>query len=541
MDLKSLVSGSWDGRLPEAWRWLTRTSLGMTEAGWLDRNVPGWTRGADGLPDDATLRRVADVTEAPDPDSWISGSVLDVGAHLKSSEADQLEDWKLLALGTGVSPATTLMDTTTLYTVYQLLTDDDPRVATPLTVVDLATFLTAFCVYDRICFLQNPYVSAVELNNLFQQEVFCELPVSDTVNDPDISAICGNINEPLKSLYQARAVPWLSELRVGRFGTGEQRDAWVRGWETILGIPCDPDWLLRDPNENLSPRYTDHWDSPAADLLQNIVAVTGGADRQSPGLAVVDRQHVGPERSGRVPLAQESNARAIYNLVLADFLDVPYSASATRLPALHLMLRDGLASMRGLLELPRGAQALNEAFGSKAAHLLTRDHNSVQLPFFPSAILRAARDRHEIAPRAGDIREKGVAFRRGLPELKQRLDEDPWSASADIERMMEPAARDWARLIPVAEAGEVSFDVVFLLQEPHLTALVMLAVLVKGAFSTAVLAEVLRRRARPRYGTFGNLVPVPGIGPDIKRLWNIEDGTWFTQRIHELAVLGESD
>ena len=541
MDLKSLVSSPWDGRLPEAWRWLTQTSLGMTESGWLDRNVPGWTCGADGLPDDAALRRVADVTAAPDPDSWISRSLLDVGAHLETSEADQLEDWKLLALGNGVSPATTLMDTTTLYTVYRLLADDDPRVATPLTVVDLATFLTAFCVYDRICFLQNPYVSAAELNSLFPQEVFCELPVSDTANDPGISAICGNINEPLKSLYQARAVPWLSELRAGHFGTGEQRDAWVRAWETILGHPCDPDWLLRDPNENRSHRYTDHWDSPAADLLQNIVAVTGGTGQLSPGLAVVDEQHVGAERSGRVPLAQESNARAIYNLVLADFLEVPYSASAARLPALNLMVRDGLTSMRELLDLPRGAQALNEAFGNKAARLLTCDRDSVRLPFFPSAILRAAGHRQDIALVAGDIREKGAAFRRGLPELKQRLDEEPWGAAADIERMLGPAARDWAKLLPAAEAGEVSLEAAVLLQEPHLSALVMFAVLAKGVFVTAVLAEVLRRRARPRYGTFGNLVPVPGIGPDIERLWNISDGTWFTQRIQELAALGGAD
>jgi hypothetical protein len=277
----------------------------------------------------------------------------------------------------------------------------------------------------------------------------------------------------------------------------------------MLGRPCDPDWLLRDPNENRS-RYTDHWDSPTADLLRNIVAVTGGTSALSPGLAVVDEQHVVAERSGRVPLAQESNARAIYNLVLADFLEVPYSASVARLPALHLMVRDGLASMRALLDLPCGARALDEAFGGKAERLLTRDHDSVRLPFFPSAILRAAGHRQDIALVAGDIRDKGAAFRRGLPELKQRLDEEPWSASADIERMMGPAARDWAKLIPVAEAGEVSLDAVFLLQEPHLSALVMFAVLAKGVFVTALLAHARMRapspqsqpaavRARPRW------------------------------------------
>jgi hypothetical protein len=30
---------------------------------------------------------------------------------------------------------------------------------------------------------------------------------------------------------------------------------------------------------------------------------------------------------------------------------------------------------------------------------------------------------------------------------------------------------------------------------------------------------------------------VPGIGPDVERLWNISDSTWFTQRIRELASL----
>jgi hypothetical protein len=29
-----------------------------------------------------------------------------------------------------------------------------------------------------------------------------------------------------------------------------------------------------------------------------------------------------------------------------------------------------------------------------------------------------------------------------------------------------------------------------------------------------------------------------GFGADIERLWNISDGTWFTQRIQELAALG---
>lgn len=77
----------------------------------------------------------------------------------------------------------------------------------------------------------------------------------------------------------------------------------------------------------------------------------------------------------------------------------------------------------------------------------------------------------------------------------------------------------------------------FLLQEPHLTALALFAVLAKGAFVAAVLPELIRRRARPRYGTFGKLVPAPRIGPDIERLWNVSDSTWFTQRIQELAAL----
>ncbi len=515
MGLNSLVSRSWDGRLPDAWRWLTQTALGMTETDWLDRNVPGWTSEADGIPK----------------------SVLYAGAGLEAAEVDQLGDWRRLALGNARPPDITLMDTTTLYTAYRMLTDDDPRAATPLTIIDLSTFLTAFCVYNRVCFLQNRYITAAELNGLFQREVFCELPVTDTVNDPDIAAICGDINRPLKSLYEARAVPWLSDLRAGRFGTGEQRDSWVRSWETILGHRCNADWLLRDPNEGGSHLYTDTWDSPARDLLQNLVDVTGGTGPLSPGLAEIDHGRAWAERSGRVRLAQESNARAIYNLVLADFLAAPYSASIARLPILHLMAGAAETEMRELMQLPRGARELNRAFDNKAAQVLTGERGILRLPFFPTAILHKANQRHDIASVAGDVRDKGAAFRLRLAELNQQLDDQQFSAVDEIRRMLEPTTRNWDSWITAAEAGSISIEVVSLVQEPHLNALVLFAVLLKGAFAGGLLADLIRRRARPRYGTFSNLVLTPDVGSDVERLWHISDSVRFTERIQELATL----
>lgn len=508
-------------RLPDEWRCLALAADGQPEAEEVIRTLAG------GIENQGAALRVA-ASKINASSAWPPGRV----SVFAGADDSPLGQWRTICLGprTGEAPRIALMDTTALFTVMRLVEADDNGLATPLTVLDLMSFLDTACLYDRICFLENPYISLSGLESVFGSDLFIELPVrSIAVPGSDYAAL-SDVREELVWLYKSRTVPWINDIRTGRFGTEEQRAAFVGAWATILRRDCDPSWLLLDPNEGLSYEYDDIWNSPAEELFADIIAVT------TQQMAHADGRVVLPGRGGSVPLARTSNARALFNAGLAQLLDVPYAASAVRYPILRLLIAQTRGELAELLGAGRGASALEDAFGDSVGDLASVGPDALRLPFFPSAILNAIQNPAQLPEQLAWVRARSAALRTRLAELDTHLvlgDKEGRKAKAELRAALADTS-GWEKALPLAELGAASGEAVLAWADPSMHVLAVAVALLHGVVAGVTTRTILARN-RPRYRILRQLDPVMNSGPLITRLWQLSDAGSFTDRMRELA------
>ncbi|TQC42323.1 hypothetical protein EEB14_49515 [Rhodococcus sp. WS4] len=318
-----------------------------------------------------------------------------------------------------------------------------------MTVLDLATLLNALCVYDKVCFLENPTVGLRELETIFGQELFIELPVESTAEPGADYATLGDIRNPLRALYKGRTVPWLNDLRKGRLGTVEQQKALIRAWETILARPCDPAWLLRDPDEGKSTVYPDiSWRSPTQLLLADIASADSRALAREEELLMAQtrsgRRHSSSEKERSV-LAQTSNARALFNTNLAEVLGVRYAANLPRIPILRYLGEATRGEIAQLLRMPAAAAELADVFGNQIGPATREQPEFLEVPFFASYVFQKASTPGEIPEVLRSAREKSAVFRYRLIELNEQVKEGDGKARADLQAALkaEHGHRAW--------------------------------------------------------------------------------------------------
>lgn len=519
------VRAATDGRfrLPEEWRFLALAAAGQAEA---KEVVDRLAAGTDD-PDAAVRVAAARLNAAR---AWPADRV----SAFAGDDDSPLGQWRAICLGSraGSAPRIALVDTTTLYTAWRLVGAGDSTLATPLTVLDLLSFLDAACLYDRLCFLETPYLTLAELESVFGPDLFIELPVQSTALPGSDYAALGDIRGHLRSLYKSRTVPWINDARAGRLGTRKQRKAWVRAWTVILHRDCSPEWLLRDPDEGNSGEYNDIWNSPAKMLFDDIVAV------MTEQLAQADHGIAPADRSGRVRLGQESNARALFNAGLAQLLDVPYAASTARYPILKLLIDQTRGELAELLRTRPGARALDEAFGDSVADITGARPDALRLPFFPSAILSKAERPAQLPEQLAWARARSASFRAHLAELDVHLnlgDRAGRDAKAELRAALADTSR-WDQLFPVAEAAAAAGDAVLAFADPSMHLLAVTVALLDGIVAAGTIRAILARH-RPKYRILRQLAPVANSAPAIGRLWAIGDAGQFAARMAELSAL----
>src|SRR5487761_1376999 len=158
-------------RLPDEWRLLALAVAGQPEGmEVVDRLAPAGSDPVAALTATAARMRASR--------AWPAGRV----SAFVSDEDTPLGQWRTVCLGPRDDDGSriALADTTTLFTALQMVRADDDALVTPLTVLDLAGFLDTACMYDRICFLENPHMSLAELEAAFGRDLFVELPVAST-------------------------------------------------------------------------------------------------------------------------------------------------------------------------------------------------------------------------------------------------------------------------------------------------------------------------------------------------------------------------
>lgn len=507
--------------LPDSWRLLALAAAGEPEGTEVvNRLAPA------GSEPEAALEAAAKRWNASG--AWPSNRL----SAFTSDETTPLGQWRTICLGPK-SSRIALADTTTLFTALQLVQAGNADLVTPLTVLDLVGFLDAACLYDRICFLENPHVSLAALESAFGSDLFIELPVASTAQPGSDYAQLGDIRDELRSVYRFTTVPWINNVRTGQLGTKKQRKAWLKAWTTILRRKCDPDWLLRDPDEGGSADYDDVWNTPTASLFDDIVAV------MTEQLARADRGHAETGRNGQVFLAQTSNARALFNAALAQRLDVPYTASAARYPILRLLIQQTRGEFAELMRTSRGAQALEAAFGASAEDMTKARPDALRLPVFPSGILNRVQLPAQIPEQLAWVRDRSAGLRKHLAEMDYHLrvgDRAGRRVKADLRAALNNDTARWEQFVPFAEAGAASGHAILAWADPKWHLIGVTVALLEGLIAAGTTQSILAAH-HPRYQVLRRLDPAVDSGPVVARLWDLPDPDLFAERLAELAQI----
>lgn len=523
-----------DGRitLPQEWTTLARARLGDEDATEVVERLSGHLDPGT----DAAVKLAAKRMKAPT--RWPQG--VQGLQHLVNGGESPLGQWRTICLGQAedIAGRAALVDTTTLASAMGLISGGDVP-ATPMTVLDLATLLNTLCVYDTVCYLENPTVSLRELETVFGPDLFIELPVESTAEPGADYAALGDIRNSLRALYKGRTVPWLNDLRKGRLGTAEQQKALVRAWETILARPCDPAWLLRDPDEGKSADYPDiSWRSPTDLLLSDIASADSYALAREEELLMAQsrsgRRHSSNKKERSV-LAQTSNARALFNTNLAEVLGVRYAANLPRIPILRYLSDATRGEITQLLRIPAAAAELADVFGNQIGPATREQPEFLEVPFFASYILQKSCTPMEIPEVLRSAREKTEVFRSRLTELNEQVKAGNGKARADLQAALkaEHGHQAWTARGFLQTVSSV-LTLTVLLTDPGSHVLSAVAASLSGIVTADTIRPILGR-ARMQYELLGGLKPTVNSASAVDKLWGVADLESWAARTQSLA------
>jgi hypothetical protein len=169
----------------------------------------------------------------------------------------------------------------------------------------------------------------------------------------------------------------------------------------------------------------------------------------------VDRGIVWRDHGARVRVAQESNARAFFNVNLAQALEVPYVASTARLLTLQHIIVATQANLAELVNLPRAAMLLDQVYGEALPLSVRREGDVLQLPFFASAVLQRAFRPTEIPEVLAEVRDAVRPLRDRLFEIEEHVQSAGPAARRELQAMRAAFAESspWEKILPSSELG----------------------------------------------------------------------------------------
>jgi hypothetical protein len=347
--------------------------------------------------------------ESPPP-----SSLADLGVTVTEEHARTLRAWleTIRPLTSGATNVT-FMDATCMETARDLI-GGQPNVVAPLGLLDLGTFVTAYCTFDRIVFLHNDMFGATELKS-FDDEVFVEIPV-ETTQQAGKETIGLDVRPALYDVYLHTVLPRIHMLYGG--DPPGLAQAMHDGWRTLLG--ADPGNLYRELHEQFpfSKQGTMRALTPDLDTLSRALTRDVNGDQHflesfsyEPASWKQDDLHI--------PVA-ESNGRAIFNMALCEMLRLPYSSSAGRLPYRRYLYqqakrRDAALARRIERSSPDVVRFIEQHYDSLLGRLDTT--SSLDLPPFLAAVLAQVTRPSEIPEAMADLRRQARPFRARLEEL----------------------------------------------------------------------------------------------------------------------------
>jgi hypothetical protein len=366
-------------------------------------------------------------------------------------------------------------DNTTLVTTNELLFAEQPGLLlTPLTVFDLATFVTSAVLQDRIFHLANDKFNTDAFNRMLGEPVFVTVSTSDNRN-------------ALERIWH-EAFQYLFEMRRQRpsDGDGGKEMKWLLdAWTIVLGRSLRVDDLVA-PDENT------WWASQGKALLLQLVAAIDPPS-QLFGFFPNEFLNIGTSEFLR-RVVSECNHRSYFNERVAISMSLPYAANAARLPVQYhrqcesLNRHEMLSSIGVIEEHYRLAMG---AYGSR----------TTRVPFFLATVLARASRLDEFFSELRELRASAHAFRQMRVALDQAVSNGDRHTISDIRNALDAHAGNWATAIAGPVIGAIAAIVAACASGPPAVLFAAALAMTSGmrGLSETDRSTLVRRILRPQF------------------------------------------
>jgi hypothetical protein len=355
----------------------------------------------------------------------------------KAKVTQALSDWHAQYVAPFQKDAV-FVDTTTLATVEALAAGhysvygSTPEVSvTPGILYDLCAFINAVVLFDSVLYLENPFVDPAKLNTGLAsgEPPLRQLPVKSfdgaaSHHDPIVGVGGG-----LTSLM------WNAEVEVMLWrdartpAAREARDAVAHGWRCATGAEVRIDQFADDNH------IRHQFSSDGPQLLR----------------AALEGEHSAPDEKIKLFLDSsfltESTVRSVFNTGVSEMIGIGYAASSARLPFRRYWLDiQDVACSQFLV-----SEQLDIALRDAATR--TIDRVSLELPFFPAAVLREIKDPSELLPAIGRLRDAAAGFRNRRADLNAAIDDRNDRVIKELTLAVQDESRSLAQMLTVPAIG----------------------------------------------------------------------------------------
>jgi hypothetical protein len=363
------------------------------------------------------------------------------------------------------------MDNTTLFTAKELLMGSDPSyVLTPLTLLDLSTFVTNVVIHERIYHLESRTFSSSRFNELLGEEVFTSVPVrsSSSLEDAIVRVWYETTQHIQKLRYGAEA----------RGPVAEEYRTLQQGWSRLLDQEVSTD-LLFDPNEH------EHWSSDEQDMLSKVVNITHHRG--------VDAMGLPSDRVRRI--VSESNLRGDFSERVAMILGCPYSAGTTREPLLRLRYEQS-----GRLAPQLSIKAIEDEYRKYVRAYVT---DPMPIPLFLTAVLSKTDSLNGFFSELANLRKSARAFRAHRAGMDEAAEKGNIELYTDLRQAIASKAEFWQTLLEACPIVASGAAVVAALSTtgtvPLFASTVAAAMSVLRAMSESSRKRIARRLLKPHF------------------------------------------
>lgn len=457
-----------------------------------------------------------------------------------------LDDLRGYAAHVGQPHGAAWMDNTTLVTADVLLSEAGPAAMTPLTVWDLVTFCRAVVCYERIYHHSHPHVDDGRINRLLGSDVLHPVPL------PTRPTAEGNpLPVPWDGAHRYLCDEWthahnrIDDLRQ-QAHTATEDGAYLAALRAGWAHALQRDDLEVDDLVNARDAST-RWRSPSNQLLIAIADITAVREtslyldpdddtrwlvghRRDLGLPDRSRQRLGE-------LLTDLNLRTHINQRLANFFELPYAASVSRMPFRKYLYDQAVSVQHQLYSI----DVLENRYAELAEGIRLR------LPIFLAVALIGAHLPSDLWGNLAQQRERAIKFRAKRIELDAALGRQDRKEMLRVSAALHTDVDTLHGVLGRAVAGSV-LTVVENVAKGDVHAIATGVAAVKAAgdrlVSSSLAHRLLWRLRRPHLLYLNNIIDeaqhLTEALPDFSRIWKLpeREQSRFAARFSRMASLG---